>query len=136
MIKRYTVAWLGLVVIMILNGTIRNLVYGPLMSKLTAHQISSVTGILLIGLVTWLLSLKWRIQSERQALAIGSLWLVLTIVFEFIFGHYVMGHPWSRLLYDYNLLEGRVWSLVLIFTMIAPYIIYKMRSRQHATEMM
>jgi hypothetical protein len=128
MIKRYTIAWLGLVLIMILNGTIRNLVYGPLVSELTAHQISSVTGVLLTGLFTWLLSLKWRIQSERQALAIGSIWLVLTIVFEFIFGHYVMGHPWSRLLYDYNLIEGRVWSLVLIFTMIAPYIIYKMRS--------
>ena len=128
MIKRYTVAWLGLVLIMILNGTIRNFVYGPLVSELTAHQISSVTGVLLTGLFTWLLSLKWRIQSERQALAIGSIWLVLTIVFEFIFGHYVMGHPWSRLLYDYNLIEGRVWSLVLIFTMIAPYIIYKMRS--------
>jgi len=128
MIKRYTIAWLGLVLIMILNGTIRNLVYGPLVSELTAHQISSVTGVLLTGLFTWLLSLKWRIQSERLALAIGSIWLVLTIVFEFIFGHYVMGHPWSRLLYDYNLIEGRVWSLVLIFTMIAPYIIYKMRS--------
>ena len=128
MIKRYTIAWLGLVLIMILNGSIRNFVYGPLVSELTAHQISSVTGVLLTGLFTWLLSLMWRIRSERQALAIGSIWLVLTIVFEFIFGHYVMGHLWSRLLYDCNLIEGRVWSLVLIFTMIAPYIIYKMRA--------
>jgi len=127
MIKRYTIAWLGLVIIGILNGTIRTYVYGPIMSELTAHQISSVTGIILIGLVTWLLSLKWKIQSERQALAVGSIWLLLTIFFEFIFGHYVVGHPWSRLLYDYNLLEGRVWSLVLIFTMIAPYLIHKMR---------
>ena len=128
MIKRYTVAWLGIVIIMIINGSIRTFVYGPIMSELTAHQISSVTGIILIGLVTWLLSLRWKIQSEGHALAIGSIWLVLTIVFEFVFGHYVMGHPWSRLLYDYNLLEGRVWSLVLIFTMIAPYMIYKMRA--------
>ena len=127
MIKRYSIAWLGLVLIGILNGAIRTFVYGPIMSELTAHQISSVTGIILIGLATWLLSLKRKIQSERQAIAVGSIWLVLTIIFEFIFGHYVMGHPWSRLLYDYNLLEGRIWSLVLFFTTIAPYVIYKTR---------
>ena len=127
MIKRYSIAWLGLVLIGILNGAIRTFVYGPIMSELAAHQISSVTGIILIGLATWLLSLKWKIQSERQAIAVGSIWLVLTIIFEFIFGHYVMGHPWSRLLYDYNLLEGRIWSLVLFFTTIAPYVIYKTR---------
>ena len=127
MIKRYSIAWLGLVLIGILNGAIRTFVYGPIMSELTAHQISSVTGIILIGLATWLLSLKWKIQSERQAIAVGSIWFVLTIIFEFIFGHYVMGHPWSRLLYDYNILEGRIWSLVLFFTTIAPYVIYKTR---------
>lgn len=46
MIKRYTIAWLGLVIIGILNGTIHTYVYGPIMSELTAHQISSVTGII------------------------------------------------------------------------------------------
>lgn len=127
-ILKYTIAWLFLVIIGILNGAIRTIVYGPIMSELTAHQISSVTGMILIGLVTWLLSLKWKIPSERHALIIGSIWLVLTIVFEFVFGHYVMGHPWSRLLHDYNLLQGRLWSLVLVFSMVVPYLIYKMRS--------
>lgn len=41
-----------------------------------------------------------------KALAIGCIWLMLTPSFEFLFGHYVMGHPWSRLLYDYNLFAG------------------------------
>lgn len=127
-ILKYTIAWLFLVIIGILNGAIRTIVYGPIMSELAAHQISSVTGMILIGLVTWLLSLKWKIPSERHALIIGSIWLVLTIVFEFVFGHYVMGHPWSRLLHDYNLLQGRLWSLVLVFSMMVPYLIYKMRS--------
>jgi hypothetical protein len=31
---------------------------------------------------------------------------VATVAFELTFGHYVMGHPWSRLLADYNLLAG------------------------------
>jgi hypothetical protein len=31
--------------------------------------------------------------------------------FEFLVGHYVMGHPWSRLLHDYNILAGRLWGV-------------------------
>jgi len=117
-----------MVFIAIMNATIRQLGYSRFMSELRAHQVSTVTGIAFFGLYTWLLGLKWKIQSERQALAIGFIWLVLTITFEFIFGHYVMGNPWSRLLHDYNLLEGRVWSLVLISIVILPYMIYKIRS--------
>jgi hypothetical protein len=33
-----------------------------------------------------------------------------------------MKHPWTRLLHDYNILEGRVWVLVLVWITIAPYI--------------
>ena len=35
------------------------------------------------------------------------------MLFELGFGHWVAGHPWSRLLADYDLLAGRIWVLVL-----------------------
>ena len=37
----YTVAWLGLMLLAILNGILRERAYAPLMSELTAHQLSS-----------------------------------------------------------------------------------------------
>ncbi len=52
--------------------------------------------------------------SARQALSIGAIWLILTILFEFLFGHFVMSNSWSKLFADYNLLQGRVWVLILI----------------------
>jgi len=54
---------------------------------------------------------------------IGGFWLVMTILFEFVFGHYVMGHPWETLLTDYNLFKGKMWVLVLITTFLAPWTI-------------
>jgi hypothetical protein len=39
------------------------------------------------------------------------------------------GHTWSKLLADYNLLAGRVWIFVLIWTAIAPIILYSLRNR-------
>jgi hypothetical protein len=37
-----------------------------------------------------------------------------------------MKHPWSRLLHDYNLFEGRLWVLVLLWVTLAPYVFHKL----------
>jgi hypothetical protein len=124
----YAASWVGMVVLAILNAAIREKGYRPFMSELSAHQISTAIGLCLFGVYIWILTGIWRIASPRQAFVIGGMWLVMTILFEFLFGHYVMGHPWSRLFHDYNLLQGRIWSLVLIWTAIAPYVFYRIRS--------
>ena len=129
MIARYTLVWLVLVIVAILNGTIRIMVYKDCLGDLRAHQLSTLTGIILFGLVIWGFTRLWKITSARQAWTIGLLWLGMTIAFEFIFGHYVMGKSWSKLFHDYNIFDGRVWILVLIWTTIAPYVFYKLSSK-------
>ena len=130
MILKYTVSWIGMVIIAIMSGVIRDAVYGKPLGDLRAHQISTFTLIILSGLYLWLLGLTWNITSPGQAITIGLIWLALTVAFEFLFGHYVMKHPWTRLLHDYNILKGRIWVLVLvlIWITIAPYVFYKFRS--------
>ena len=128
MILKYTVSWIGMVIIAIMNGVIRDAVYGKSLGELTAHQISTFTLIVLSGLYLWLLGLAWNITSPGQAITIGLIWLALTVAFEFLFGHYVVKHPWDRLIHDYNILKGRIWILVLIWITIAPYVFHKFRS--------
>ena len=127
MILKYTIAWLPMVFIAIINGAIRGLSYGKFLSELRAHQVSSVSAILLFGLYILFLSRRWRLESPTQAIAIGVLWLCLTIAFEFLFGRYIMRHSWDRLTHDYNVLEGRLWMFVLVWITIAPYVMYKFR---------
>ena len=103
-IQKYSIAWLGGIPIAILNAFARNLIYGPYMSELTAHQVSTVTGVALILGYYWLLNNRWPIESMRQAQTIGVICILVTVAFEFLFGHYVMGNPWNRLLHDYNLI--------------------------------
>ncbi len=124
---KYTMAWIGLVIIAIFNAGLRETGYRRFMSELSAHQLSTLTGILLFTLYLWILAGIWKIQSTELALAIGGVWLVLTISFEFIFGHYIMGHAWSSLLHDYNLLKGRLWVLIPLWTLLAPYVIYRIK---------
>ncbi len=55
-----------------------------------------------------------------DAWAIGLLWILLTVAFEFFFGHYAVGQSWRELLADYNVLRGRVWVLMLLVALVAP----------------
>jgi hypothetical protein len=125
MILRYILAWIPMVFIGIINGIVREATYGKYLSELRAHQVSTVTGVILFGLYIWILTRFWSFESSQQAIAIGLLWLGLTVIFEFIFGHYVARHTWSKLLSDYNLLAGRVWIIVLIWIATAPLVFYR-----------
>jgi hypothetical protein len=124
MILTYTLAWFPLVIIAILNGILREKGYKRFMSELRAHQLSTLIGIVLVGVYVWIVELIWPIENSRQAILIGGIWLVLTILFEFGFGYFIMGNPWKKLFHDYNLFAGRVWLLFVIWTAVSPFMIY------------
>lgn len=126
MILRYILAWIPMVVIAIINGTIRETTYGKYVSELRSHQISTITGVLLFGLYIGGLTQLWGFASITEALIVGLIWLGLTVVFEFGFGHYVAGNSWEKLLADYNIVAGRIWIIVLIWITIAPMLFYKL----------
>lgn len=125
MLIKYAFFWVGAVILAIVNGTLREKVYGPRLSELAAHQLASVIAIVLFGLYLLVLNLFWPLESAHQAVEIGVLWLLLTVIFEFVFGRYVMGHSWRRLFNDYNLAAGRLWLLVLAWVAAAPWVVYR-----------
>jgi hypothetical protein len=129
LILKYFIAWFPMIIIAILNGSLRQFVYAPFMNELTAHQISTFSGIILFGIYIYFVTKFWRIKTAKEAIYIGLLWLCMTILFEFVFGHYVMGHPWQRLFHDYNIFTGRIWILMLIWTTIAPYIFFRLHNK-------
>lgn len=128
-IPKYALAWFPLVLLAILNGTIRQYGYLPYVGELTAHQLSTVSFIVLFGFYVWMIERKWPIPTSREAWMIGLMWVAMTLVFEFGFGHYVAGHPWSKLLHDYNLMEGRVWVLIVIATGVGPEVIRRLQRK-------
>jgi hypothetical protein len=132
MILKYTLLWIPMVFIAVVNGAIRDLTYKQFFGDLTANQISTATGILLFGIYIWAIGLKWKIESARQAFAVGLIWLVLTEAFELFFFHYAMGHPLEKILENFNIFKGRPWIVILIFVAMAPYIMYKIRTRHRA----
>jgi hypothetical protein len=124
---KYVLAWIPMVLIAILNGAIREGWYGKHLSELQAHQISTVTGVLLFGVYIWVLIRIWRPESAGQAITVGLMWLGMTVAFEFLFGHYVAKRPWRNLLHDYNLFAGHVWLVVLVWVTLTSYLFYQLQ---------
>ncbi|MCU0613436.1 MAG: hypothetical protein MUE60_16830 [Candidatus Eisenbacteria bacterium] len=124
--------WIPMVGIAVLNGSVREMWYGPLLGDLRAHQVSTLVGLGLFAVYTWAVMRVWPPLTTRQAIGVGLTWLTLTVAFEFGFGRFVAGHSWSRLLHDYNLLAGRLWVCILLWIAIAP-LVWSRRHRRGST---
>jgi len=122
---KYLAAWLVMLLVAVANGAVREITYGPHVDELTAHQISTATGILLLGLVIWLCSAVIPVSSDREAVSLGLFWAALTVAFEFVFFHFIGGHSWSELLANYNVVQGRVWVFVVLWIVVAPWLFFR-----------
>lgn len=125
MLIRAGTVWFGIMLLAVLNGAARDILLMPRIGDLVARAVSCVT---LAGLILFVarISLPWiQPATMGDAWTIGALWLVMTLTFEFVAGHYLFRTPWPTLLADYNLLAGRFWIVVLAATLIAPALVYR-----------
>ncbi len=123
--SRYLIAWFAMLLVSVANGALRDFTYGRYLPELLAHQLSTLSGIVLLGGVIYLFVRRWPPASARQALSIGLFWMVLTVAFEFLFFHYAGGHSWGELLANYDLPGGRLWPVLLAWVAFAPYIFFR-----------
>ncbi len=121
---KYLLFWFPMLILAVINGTARDLWYKKYVGELAGHQISTISLILLFGFYIYFVITKFPPGSATQSFFIGFCWLILTLAFEFGFGRW-RGNSWSRLLEDYNILQGRIWILIPIWISIAPYFFYK-----------
>ena len=120
--------WLPMIVIAFANATLRELVLIKHFSEFRAHQLSTITLIILCSVYIWLVFPLLNIQNSKQAFIIGFVWMLLTVAFEFLLGR-LTNKSWSYLLRDYNLFAGRIWLLFLVCLFILPYLFYILRNK-------
>ena len=121
---KYILLWFPMVFIAVANGVVREAWYGRHLSELRAHQLSTLTGVLLFGLYIGIVLRFFRPVSAVQALTIGVLWLSLTVAFRvclWALRRRAFLEPTVPGLY---ILAGRVWVLVLVWVTVAPLLLY------------
>lgn len=111
----------------IANGTLRQFVINPAIGAAWGHVLSTMFLCGIILGITWATILWMGPADAGQAWAIGAMWLVMTLVFEFGVGRFISHKPWGELLADYNVLQGRVWVFIPVITLLAPWWMARVR---------
>ncbi|MFL5511490.1 MAG: hypothetical protein ACJ8CN_03520, partial [Gemmatimonadales bacterium] len=120
MIQRALAIWFGILILANINGAVREFWLIPALGPTLGRALSTILLSALVFLVGWL-SITWIAPpTARDAVLVGGLWLILTLAFEFLVGHYVFHKRWAELTEDYHVLRGRIWPLVLLVVLFAP----------------
>ncbi len=118
--------WLGILVLAIGNGMLREAVLIPRLGQAPGLIVSGLVLAALIGLAAFVCVPWFGTRKGSVLLAIGVGWLALTLAFEFSFG-LLRGMPLARILEAYTFKGGNLWPFVLLVTAIAPWLAGKLR---------
>ncbi len=121
------VLWLGILVLAILNGMLREKALIPAMGTFAGLIASGIVLSACIVLVAFLAAPWYGPLASPQVWLIGLFWLVLTLLFEFSFGRFVQHKDWAQLLQAYTFKGGNLWSVVLAVTLISPWLAARLR---------
>jgi hypothetical protein len=119
----WLLGWFGMLVLALLNGTFRALFTQPLLGETAARVLATVLLLAALTAYVWWLHLRRPIPSARQAWAIGSAWVAMTLTFEFGWGRLGEGLSWSTMFADYDVTAGRIWVLVPLWTAVLPAVV-------------
>ena len=126
-ILKALVLWLAILALAIANGLLREKILIPRLGS-TTGLVSS--GILLsagILLVAWAGAPWYGSLTSWQWMLVGAFWLGLTLMFEFGFGRLVQHKTWGEMLEAYTFKDGNIWPLVLLVTLVAPWLVAKIK---------
>lgn len=119
--------WLAILALAIVNGVVRERFLIPALGGFAGLIASGGVLSVAIFFVAFAGAPWYGPLAPAQWLFIGLLWLLLTLVFEFGFG-FARHKPLTEILGAYTFRGGNIWPLVLIVTLVAPWLAAKLRN--------
>jgi len=123
---RASLTWMLIILAETVHGMVREIFIAPVLGDLRARQLGVWVGCVLIFIIAWLTARWVGARSRRTQLAVGGLWVVLTLIFELALGR-ALGASWERILDDYNPARGGFMILGMAFMFLAPMLAAKWR---------
>lgn len=121
--------WFVIAVLAVANGIFRETVLVSNLGQSIALPVSGMLLSLIVFIVTYLSFSLFGKHSAPTYFLIGLQWVVMTLLFEVLFGHYIMGRSWSDILQVFNIIKGNLFILVLIVSLFSPLLVAKIKGR-------
>lgn len=114
-------AWLGFAVVAVGGGIFRVVWLEPRMGERLANLTETLMLAVVLASLLWV-AVPWLVPGlrRRDLIRLGILWVVLTLAFEFLFGHFVDGASWAALFANYDISAGRLWVLIPLLMGFGP----------------
>jgi hypothetical protein len=119
--------WFIIVILAILNGAIREKLLTPNIGSSVALPLSGLLLSILIVSVAFATVPFFGSPESKTYIFTGVIWFVLTLSFEFLFGHYIAGKPWHEIIQVFNIKKGDLFIVALFATLISPWLSAKLR---------
>jgi len=119
----WTLSWVGVVGVRAATRRATRMTVGKRMSDLRAHQLTTGSHILTVGQRFVHLQRTHPIRRTSTALAVGASWVALTVALDYALDRYVAHKSWDEMVRDYDVREGRIWPLALVFMLIGPELV-------------
>ena len=130
LVKRYLLFWVVLLLLAFTNGALRELTYKNVIGEPWAHQLSVVTGIVIMGIAIRFAVKRWSFASQRQAVSVGILWVALTEIFEAAMILSGSTNTIEVFISQHNIAAGELWPLFVLWVGVAPVLFYRLRVKK------
>lgn len=123
-----SVIWFVMALLAIANGVFRENVLVSSLGQSIALPVSGITLCVIVFIVTYI---SFPLFGKHHALTyfyIGLQWVFMTLSFECLFGHYIMGKSWSDILQVFNIMKGNLFIIVLIVSLFSPLLVAKIKN--------
>ncbi len=127
LVLKASMIWIIIALLAILNGIFRENVLISNLGQSMAISVSGITLCLIVFIVTYV---SFPLFGRHHALTyffIGLQWVLMTLLFELFFGHYIMGKSWSDILQVFNIMKGNLFIIVLIVSLFSPLFVAKIK---------
>lgn len=115
--------WLIMAIFAVANGLFRENFLESYLGNAIALSASGVTLCIIIFSITLLSFKLFHKNSTMTYLYIGIQWVMMTLIFEFGFGHFVIGNSWQELFQVFNVFEGNLFTLALLVSLFSPVLV-------------
>jgi hypothetical protein len=120
--RRVLAVWCLMMGVEFIHGIARRIFLALYVGDFRSLQIGVLSGSLLILLIAFVTADWLCADRTKRQIAAGLIWTGLTLVFEFGFGHFVLGLPWERLIADYDIMRGALLPFGLVVLTLSPLI--------------
>jgi hypothetical protein len=119
--------WFVIAALAVGNGVFRESILVPGIGHNLALPLSGITLSVIVFVMTYLSFSFFGQQSVWGYVLMGIQWVVMTLLFEFGLGYYLLEKPVSEILNVFDIVNGNFFLIVLAVTLLSPILVAKIK---------